>query len=170
MSQHRPEIAIGLVRFYSAQEMAKYLKDLSEYYAKEAERYGDKLGSMLRGGPAQPVKDAKKQEKQEKGDKKADNKAKVGGGWTRMGPVLVSGGDSSTHTTEVMYQVHEELKQRLAKVNETVKSLEQNANSVFPKDASFLLFFKNGVPERIIIEGEAAKKAVFNFEGKFRVV
>jgi len=163
---HRPELSIGLVRFYSAEEIAKYLKDLTEFYSREAEKYGDKLGSMLREGPSIP-----KEEKKEKDDKKADPKAKkAGAGWTRMGPLLVSTADPSTATTEVMYQLHEELKQRLAKTTEALKSLEQNANAVLPKGATFQLYMRNGVPERIIIEGAATKKAVFNFEGRFKVV
>jgi len=164
---HRPELAIGLVRFYSAEEIAKYLKDLSEYYSREAEKYGDKLGSMLREGPAAP----KGEQKGEKGEKKPEAKAKPGaGGWTKMGPILVSKADPTTATTEVMYQLHEELKQRLAKTTEALKSLEQNANAVLPKGATFQLYMRNGVPERIIVEAVATAKATFSFEGKFRVV
>jgi hypothetical protein len=166
------------MKFYSQAEITKYLKEVSEYYQKEAEKYGDKLGGMLRTGPGESApkeeKKQEKQEKQDKGDKKGDQKGKPisssGGGWVKMGTLMLNTANAGPATTEVMYQIHEDLKQKLARTNEALKSFEQNANTLIPQNAIFQLYVRNGVAERIIVEAEEAKKAVFNFDGKFRVV
>ena len=179
MSQRRPDLATGLMKFYSQAEITKYLKEVSEYYQKEAEKYGDKLGGMLRTGPGESApKEEKKQEKQDKqekgdkGDKKSDQKGKPsgGGGWIKMGTLMLNTANTGPATTEVMYQIHEDLKLKLARTNEALKSFEQNANTLIPQNAIFQLYVRNGVPERIIVEAEEAKKAVFSFDGRFRVV
>ena len=171
MSQRRPDLATGLLTFYSQAELVKYMKDVAEYYQKEAEKYGDKLGGMLRTGPgeAAPKKD-EKQDKVDKNDKKGEKPKGLGGGWTKIGTMMLATAGSGPAMTEVMYQIHEELKQKLARTNEAVKSFEQNAANLIPQSASFQLYVRNGVPERIIVEAEAPKKTVFNFDGRFRVV
>jgi hypothetical protein len=170
MSQRRPDLAVGLIKFYSHDEITKYLRELSEHYQKEAEKYGDKLGGMLRTGPGAgtAAKDAKKQDNKEK---KSDPKSKTGGGgWIKMGSLLLNTSNPESASTEVMYQVHEELKAKLAKTTEALKSFEQNANTLIPQNATIQLYLKNGVPERVIVEAEEKKKATFSFDGKFRIV
>ncbi len=165
LSQRRPDLATGLLKFYSQAEVTKYMKDLSEYYQKEAEKYGDKLGSMLRTGPGESAQ-------KDRVDKKTDSKAKVSsGGWIKMGSLLVNTANAGPPTTEVMYQIHEDLKQKMARTNEALKSFEQNSNSLIPKNATFQVYVRNGVPERIIVQPEeVAKREAFNFDAKFRVV
>ena len=157
------------MKFYSQAEITKYLKDVAEYYQKEAERYGDKLGGMLRTAPGESA--PKEEKKQEKADKKTDQKGKgSAGGWIKMGSLMLNTANTGPATTEVMYQIHEDLKQKLARTNEALKSFEQNANTLIPQNAVIQLYVRNGVPERIIVEAGEAKKAVFNFDGRFRVV
>ena len=169
MSQRKLELSTGMMKFLSQAEITKFLRELAEYYQKEAEKYGDKLGSMLREDPrAAAPKDEKKQDK---GDKKGEQKPKItSGGWTKMGSLLLNTSNTGPATTEVMYQAHEDLKQKLARTNEALKSFEQNANTLIPQSATIQLYIRNGVPERIIVEAEEAKKATFNFDAKFRVV
>jgi len=172
LSQRRPDVAVGLVKFYSQAEITKYLRELAEFYQKEAEKYGDKLGSMLRpvAGDSAP-REEKKQEKGDKGDKKGDPKARASaGGWVKMGSLIINMANAGPATTEVMYQIHEDLKAKLARTNEALKSFETNANQVIPQVGTFHLYVRNGVPERIIVEAEEVRKAAFNFDGKFRVV
>ena len=170
MSQRRPDLGTGLLKFYSQAELTKYLKESADYYQKEAEKYGDKLGGMLRGGPGESA--PKDEKKQDKGDKKGDQKGRPagGGGWVKMGTLMLSTASSGPASTEVMYQIHEELKQKLARTNEALKSLEQNANTLMPQNATFQLYVRNGVAERIIVEPQEVKKEAFNYDGKFRVV
>jgi hypothetical protein len=169
LSQRRPDLSTGLMKFYTQAEIIKYMKEVAEYYQKEAEKYGDKLGGMLRTGPGEAAKEEKKQDK---GDKKNDQKGKPsgGGGWVKMGTLMLNTANTGPASTEVMYQIHEDLKLKLARTNEALKSFEMNASTLIPQNAVFQLYVRNGVPERIIVEAEEAKKAAFNFDGKFRVV
>lgn len=156
--------------FYSQAEILKYMKDIAEYYQKESEKYGDKLGGMLRTGPGEAT--PKDDKKQDKGDKKSEQKGKPsgGGGWVKMGTLMLNSVNTGPASTEVMYQIHEDLKLKLARTNEAIKSFEQNASTLIPQNAVFQLYVRNGVPERIIVQAEEVKKAAFNFDGKFRVV
>jgi hypothetical protein len=157
------------MKFYSQAEVTKYMKEVADYYQKEAEKYGDKLGGMLRTGPGEPA--SKDDKKQDKGDKKSDQKGKPsGGGWIKMGTLMLNTANTGPATTEVMYQIHEDLKQKLARTNEAIKSFESSASTLIPQSATFQLYVRNGVPERIIVEAEEAKKTAFNFDGRFRVV
>lgn len=165
MSLRRTEFSTGLIKFYSQAEVVKYMKEIADFYQKESEKYGDKLGSMLRGSGEAP----KEEKKQDKGDKKPEQK-KMGGGWVKMGSLMLNTSNSGPATTEVMYQIHEDLKQKLARTNEALKSFETNVNTLAPQNAAFQLYVKNGVPERVIVEVEEAKKVAFNYESRFRVV
>jgi hypothetical protein len=170
LSQRRPDLSTGLLKFYTQAEVIKYMKDLAEYYQKEGEKYGDKLGGMLRTGPGEGAPKEEKK-KEDKGDKKGEQKGRPGGGgWVKMGTLMLNTANNGPASTEVMYQIHEELKLKLARTNEALKSFEQNASTLIPQNAVFQLYVRNGVPERIIVEAEEAKKAAFNFDGKFRVV
>jgi hypothetical protein len=169
MSQRRLDLTTGLFKFQNLEELLKYLRDASEYYQKEAEKYGDKLGSALRTSPGE-AKPASEEKKNEKGDKKGDQKKAGGGSWVKMGTLMLSTSGSPSASTEVMYQVHEDLKLKLAKTNEAIKSLEQNASTLIPQGSIFSLYVRNGVPERVIADVEAKKKPAFSFDGKFRVV
>jgi len=159
-----------LLKFYTQAEITKYMKEVAEYYQKEAEKYGDKLGGMLRTGPGESA--SKEDKKQDKGDKKGDQKGRPGGsGWVKMGTLMLNTANTGPAMTEVMYQIHEDLKQKLARTNDAIKSFESGASTLIPQNATFQLYVRNGVPERIIVGAEEeAKKTVFNFDGKFRVV
>ena len=168
MPQGRLELGSGIVRLYSHEEVVKYLRELSEYYQKESEKYGDKLGSMLRGTPDEP-KDSKKKE-DKKDDKKQDPKKSGPGGWIKMGSLIINTAATESANTEIMYQVHEDLKSKLARTVEAVKSFEQSANTLIPQNSTFELFLRNGVPERIVASVGSSRKASFAFDGKFRIV
>ena len=156
------------MKFYTQAEVTKYMKEVAEYYQKESEKYGDKLGGMLRTGPGEAA--PKEEKKQDKNEKKGEKPKASAGGWTKMGTLMLNTANSGPAMTEVMYQIHEELKQKLVRTNEALKSFEQNASTLIPQNATFELYVRNGVPERLIVEAETAKTAVFNFDGKFRVV
>jgi hypothetical protein len=167
MSQRRPDLNTGLLKFSTLDEVMKYLKEASEYYQKESEKYGDKLGSALRSGPGEqaPPKEEKKN------DKKVEQKRVGAGGWIKMGSLMLSTSNPASASSEVMYQVHEELKSKLTRTNDAIKSLEQNAAALIPQGATFLVYVRNGVPERVIVEAqEGKKKAAFAFDARFRVV
>jgi hypothetical protein len=169
LSQRRIELGSTILSFHSHEEVTRYLRDLSEYFQKESERYGDKLGNMLRG-PGQPPSSSKEAKDNKKDEKKPDQKRPPPGGWVKMGTMLVNTTTADSAITEVMYQVLEDLKLKLARTTEALKSFEQNANTLIPQGSTFEIYVKNGVPERIVAKAGEAKKATFNFDGRFRIV
>ena len=157
MPQQQFELPSKLVKFYSRDEIVKFLKSLLEGYQKEAERYGDRLGTLMRTNP------------QDAG--KVDPKGKnVSKGWIKLGSMMVNVSDPSRAMTEVMYQAHDDIKQKLASATAALTSFEQGANSIIPENMIYLLFLRNGIPERIIAQNPDAKRETFVFSGSYKVI
>jgi len=145
-----------LVRFFSREDILKYLKSLVENYQRESEKYGDRLGVLMRADSHETSK------VEAKG--KAPSK-----GWMKMGNLMVNVSDSRGATTEVTYQIHEDLKQRVASATTALNSFEQGASAIIPETSVYLLYLKNGMPERIIAENPK-KKETFSFAANYKVV
>ena len=157
MPQQQFELPSKIVKFYSRDEIVKFLKALLEGYKKEAESYGDRLGTLMRTNPQEAAKI----------DPKGKNVSK---GWTKLGSMMVNVSDPARAMTEVMYQTHDDIKQKLAGATEALKSFEQGANSVIPENMIYLLFLRNGVPERIIAQNPDAKRDTFAFSASYKVI
>ena len=154
----------GLLKFYSKEEIKKYLRDLAGFYQGQVDTFGEQLGTLMRSGQEKAAED-KKQKKQD------DEKSKfVTKGWTKMGTLLVSLGGSVSAITEVSLQLHEEYKAKLAKTSEALKSFEEQANTLIPENSTYRLYLKNGVPERILVEAAEAKRDTFGYTAQFQLV
>ena len=157
MPQQLFELPSKLVKFYSRDEIVKFLKSLLEGYQKEAEKYGDRLGTLMRTNPQEAAK--------------IDPKGKsISKGWMKLGTLMVNVSDPSRATTEVMYQAHDDIKQKLASATAALSSFEQGANSVIPENMIYLLFLRNGIPERIIAQNPDAKRDTFAFSASYKVI
>jgi len=155
--QQQFEPPTRLVKFYSRDEIVKFLKSLLAGYQKEAEKYGDKLGTLMRTNPQEAAK--------------VDPKGKsISKGWMKLGTLMVNVSDPSRASTEVMYQVHDDMKQKVANANAALNSFEQGANNVIPENMIYLLFLRNGTPERIIAQNPDAKRETFSFSASYKVI
>ena len=86
MPQQLFELPSKLVKFYSRDEIVKFLKSLLEGYQKEAEKYGDRLGTLMRTNPQEAAK--------------IDPKGKsISKGWMKLGTLMVNVSDPSRATT-----------------------------------------------------------------------
>ena len=157
MPQQQFELPSRLVKFYSRDEIVKFLKSLLEGYKKEAESYGDRLGTLMRTNPQEAAKI----------DPKGKNVSK---GWMKLGSLMVNVSDPSRAMTEVMYQAHDDIKLKLASATAALSSFEQGANSVIPENMIYLLFLRNGIPERIIAQNPDAKRDTFAFSASYKVI
>jgi hypothetical protein len=147
------------MKFYSKDELRRYMKSLIEFYQGMAQSYGDQLGSLLRNI------------EQEKGSAKVPAAGKVvAKGWVKMGPMYVNAGDSKGAMAEVLFQAHEESKSRLAKITEAVKAFEESSSSAIPEASLYFLLLRNGIPERIVPDMQAKAKDSFKFNAAFQVV
>ena len=69
-----------------------------------------------------------------------------------------------------MYQAHDDIKQKLASAAAALSSFEKGANSVIPENMIYLLFLRNGIPERIIAQNPEAKRETFAFSASYKVI
>ncbi len=146
------------MRFYSRDEIVKFMKSLIEVYQKAAEIYGDRLGALVRAGPLDQAK--------------LDPKGKTvsSKGWVKMGTLLVNVTDPSKASTEVIYQIHDDLRQKILSATDALKSFETGASSIIPQNMTYLLYLRNGTPERIIAQNPDTKRDNFSFAANYKVI
>jgi len=154
----------GLMKFYSREEIRGYLRNLVDYYQGQVDSFGERLGTLMRTAE-EKTGDDKRQNKQPEDKSKGVTK-----GWLRMGTLLVSLGSSVSAMTEVSLQLHEEFKAKLAKTSEALKSFEEQANTIIPENATYHLYLRNGVPERVLVEAQEARRDTFGYSAQFQLV
>ena len=162
MVSRRIELASGLVKFRSKEEVRSYLEEMLQYYKTVSEEYGQQMGTLLRGVQAPPPEVKVKQAKDE-----ARPSSK---GWVRLGSLPVNVSDPSKATAEVMLKVVEEYKTRIEKTTEALKSLVELDSVVGGDGQSLTLFVSKGIPEALILGSTEAKREVFSFVSAFRAV
>jgi hypothetical protein len=69
---------------------------------------------------------------------------------------------------EVVFQIVNEMKPRLAKTEEVLKSFDSVEGLPIPDDATFLLYLRGGVPERLIVDTVETKPQKFLMSGRFK--
>ncbi len=167
MMQGSQQSATGLIRFYSKDELKRYMKALVDQYQALNQDYGDQLGSLLR--TLEQEKAASKAQPKEKDEKSAPQKTQARG-WTKMGSLLVNISDPNGAMAEVLFQLHGDVKAKLAKASEALKSFEELSSQTIPESGLYYLQLKNGVPERIVADLQKGKRETFNFTADFRLV
>jgi len=140
----------GVLRFYSLIDVRRYLKELMDTYQREYDKSSNIIGSLLRsdGGKGMEVIMSK--------------------GWAKVGSLFVNVSDSEKGSMEVVFQIVNEMKPRLAKTEEVLRGFESVEGLPIPDDATFLLYLRGGVPERLIVDTVETKPQKFVFNGKFK--
>jgi hypothetical protein len=140
----------GVLRFYTLIDVRRYLKELMDTYQKEYDKSSNIIGSLLRsdGGKGMEVIMSK--------------------GWAKVGSLFVNVSDSEKGSMEVVFQIVNEMKPRLAKTEEVLRGFEGVEGLPIPDDATFLLYLRGGVPERLIVDTVETRPQKFIFNGKFR--
>ena len=154
----------GLVKFFTKDELKRFLKGLVERYQVQNQAYGDELGTLLR--TLEQEKAAAKAQPKEKG---APQKSQAKG-WVKMGSMLVNVSDPNGAMAEVLFQLHEDVKSKLAKATEALKSFEELNSQTIPEAGQYYLQLKNGVPERVVADMRTGRKEAFNFSADFKLV
>ena len=167
---------IGVFRFYSKDELRRFLKSLVEEYQAKSQALGDELGTLIRtleqekaAAKAAP-KDAKDSKGKDQKDKPQPNMKGQSRGWVKMGTLMVNASDPSGAIAEVLFQMHEDIKTKLAKSTEALKSFEELNSQTIPEAGQYYLQVRNGVPERIVADLQKGKRETFNFTADFRLV
>lgn len=158
----------NVVKFFAKDELKRYLRTLVERYQGQAQQYGDQLGGLLR--TLEQEKTGAKPAPKEKEDKNGGAQKTQAKGWVKMGTLLVNVSDPNGAMAEVLFQLHEDSKNKLAKATEALKSFEELSSQTIPEAGLYYLQLKNGAPERIVADLQSGKKEAFNFSADFRLV
>lgn len=141
----------GVVRFYSLAAVRSYLKDLLDKYQKEYDKSSNVIGSMLRSeGRGMEVIMSK--------------------GWAKVGSMFVNIEEPERGGMEVVFQLVTEMKPRLTKTEEVLRTFETVEALPIPVDATFLLYLRGGVPERLVVDTLDVRPEAYAYKGKYETV
>jgi len=85
----------GLMRFYTLEDMRRYIKTLLDSYQREYDRSSNVIGGMLR-------------DKSKGGQEVIQSR-----GWTKVGEVIVNSVEPARGSMEVIFQMLNELKPKI---------------------------------------------------------
>ncbi|HXY56648.1 MAG TPA: hypothetical protein VEH01_03450 [Nitrososphaerales archaeon] len=142
----------GILRFYSLNDVRKYMKELLERYQRDYDRSSNVIGSLLRaeGGKGMEVIMSK--------------------GWAKVGAMFVDVTDPEKGGMELTFQLVTEMKPRISKTEEVLKTFESIESLPIATEATFLLYLHSGIPERLVIDTTEAKPELYNYKGDYATV
>lgn len=130
-----PEITFttetAVLKFYSVADLRRYLKKLLETYEREMDRVSNVIGTLMRDP-----------------DIDAENPSTKG--WSKVGNLFVNKQDPEKGTLDVLFAMMHDIKPKVKHVEETLMRSEQLDSLEIAENSTFLLFVKDGVPERLI--------------------
>lgn len=130
----------GLLKFNSASGLRLFLKDLMDQYEREEDRYGEKVGLLMRilereqiGTNLQKLRDIE---------------------WKRVGLLVVNDKDPIRGTLELMIEAMEDCKVKASRTAQALTSVNELERIGIPESASILVYLRHGVPLRIVIDNQ----------------
>jgi hypothetical protein len=81
--------------------------------------------------------------------------------------MFVDASDPEKGGMELTFQLVTEMKPRIAKTEEVLKTFETVEALPIPTDATFLLYLHGGIPERLVIDTTEPKPESYVFKGEF---
>ncbi len=142
----------GIVKFYSLEDMRKYLKGLLDTYQVEFDKTSNIVGSMLR------LDDHKSME------------VIISRGWAKAGGIYINTADAKKGRIEIVFQIVSELKPKVAKTEEVLKTFDAVEQLPLPEEAVFLLYLHGGVPERIVVDSTEGRPERLTYSGALEAV
>ncbi len=142
----------GVIRFYTLSDVRRYLKEQLDTYQREYDKSSNVIGAMLRS-------------EGQKGMEMIMSK-----GWAKVGSIFVNMSDPQKAGMEIVFQLVNEMKPRVVKTEEVLKAFESVEGLPIPDDATFLLYLRAGVPERLVVDTNERRPPKYGFNGKFKTV
>lgn len=121
----------AVLKFYSLADLRRYLKRLLESYEREMDKLANVMGNMMR-------------------DEKIDAENPSTKGWAKAGNVFVNKQEPEKGTLDVLFHLTHEIRPKIKHVEETLTSADQFDSLEISENSTFLLYVRDGVPERII--------------------
>jgi hypothetical protein len=132
-----------MLKFDSVTDIQKYMKELLSHYEKEADQYGERIGSLMR------LRESIERDGRV-GRMSAQN-------WRKVGMFYVNEKDPTLGTLEILLEMLEEDKFKISRLREALLRFEDVEELNIPDTCSITLYLRAGVPLRMVIE---AKKPV----------
>ncbi len=142
----------GVIRFYTLSDVRRYLKEQLDTYQREYDKSSNVIGSMLRS-------------EGQKGMEMIMSK-----GWAKVGSIFVNMSDPQKAGMEIVFQLVNEMKPRVVKTEEVLKAFESVEGLPIPDDATFLLYLRAGVPERLVVDTNETRPPKYLFNGRFKTI
>ncbi len=144
-------IADGLTALSGLDELKEQIRKSIKYYEAKVEYYSQRLGTLLRQNNTEAKKVGQRPSK----------------GWIRVGSLLLNINDPTQAHKEMLFKALEEFKAKLVGATSFLRSLEDTQLEI-PKESSFTLYVRNGIPERLIVDQPKPEKN-FTYAARFRV-
>lgn len=149
----------GVAAFEALNELISFLDEEIRIYKELIDEFGDKLGKLLRTGDGGSMKISSSHPEKNQG-------ARVG--WSRLGELLTHRGESSKAEAEMYFESTEQLKTRLARL-EQVKGTVNKLSELEPEPrVTYLVYLREGIPERVLLRRKEEVEK-FAFENEFLV-
>jgi len=177
--------------FNTLQDFSNYLDNELRLYNAELSRYEDELGSMLRqaeqtnseeewikemkiklGQDKNPAptagekKERRKDARNEKHKKEKKERSKTSQNWVNYRDIQIFTGKPSQGKTEVYFDAVNELKAGIEKLNKAKETVTQLASAGIA-NAFYLVYLKNGMPEKLVLLPQEQQETKFEFTADF---
>ena len=128
----------GLVKLNSMRALKLYLKDLMVNYERETDRYGGKVGRLMR------ILEKDLNGKELKRLREVD--------WKKSGMLMVNATEPGRGTLELMIEAMEDYKAKATRTAEVLASIGELEKLGTPETAAFLVYLRHGVPLRLVVD------------------
>jgi hypothetical protein len=139
----------GILRFSSITELEVYVRAMLELYANEYQRTTETIGELYRS----------------MGDRASQGTAT--GSWEKVGSLFVDSTSVEKGEIDVAIQLLNDLKPKLTKTEEAVQGFRQLEEMRVPSSSTFLLYVRNGAPERIVVDPVNSHDGRFVFSDEY---
>jgi hypothetical protein len=130
----------GLAKFNTIEGLRLYLKGLMRHYERESDRYGEKVGYLMR------ILDSQAKGTQAQALREIE--------WRKVGMVMVNTKEPNRGTLEVMIEAMEDFKAKAIRTGDVLQNIDELENLGIPEGAAILVYLRHGVPLRIVIDGQ----------------
>jgi len=126
------------VKLSSMRALKLYLKDLMVNYERETDRYGAKVGRLMR------ILEQQSNGAEVKKLREVD--------WKRSGMLMVNTSEPGRGTLELMIEAMEDCKAKATRTAEVLAGVHELENMGIPDSAAILVYLRHGVPLRVVVD------------------
>lgn len=138
MQEIRQVTPPGLVKLKSVRALRLYLKDLMASYERESDRYGERVGRLMR------ILEKGTQEKELRKLREVE--------WKKSGMLMVNMGEPGRGTLELMIEAMEDSKAKATRTAQVLAGIGELEKLGIPDSAAILVYLRHGVPLRVVID------------------